>query len=51
VEPSFVLRGLGIADELAHASLRFSFGRFTDAADVDVAGQQLAATVGRLRDT
>jgi cysteine desulfurase len=51
VEPSFVLRGLGIADELAHASLRFSFGRFTEAADVDVAGQQLAATVGRLRDT
>jgi cysteine desulfurase len=51
VEPSFVLRGLGIADELAHASLRFSFGRFTGAADVDVAGQQLAATVGRLRDT
>ena len=51
VEPSFVLRGLGIADELAHASLRFSFGRFTDAADLDVAGQQLAATVGRLRDT
>jgi len=49
VEPSFVLRGIGIADELAHASLRFSFGRFTDAADVDAAAAQLATTVGRLR--
>jgi cysteine desulfurase len=49
VEPSHVLRGLGIADDLAHASLRFSFGRFTVAADVDAAGQQLATIVGRLR--
>jgi cysteine desulfurase len=40
---------LGIADDLAHASLRFSFGRFTVAADVDAAGQQLATIVGRLR--
>ena len=49
VEPSFVLRGIGIADELAHASLRFSFGRFTDVSDVDAAAAQLATTVGRLR--
>ena len=49
VEPSHVLRGLGIADDLAHASLRFSFGRFTVAADVDAAVQQLATIVGRLR--
>ncbi len=49
VEPSFVLRGLGIADDLAHSSLRFSFGRFTDAAEIDSAAQQLATTVGRLR--
>jgi cysteine desulfurase len=49
VEPSFVLRGVGIADDLAHSSLRFSFGRFTDAAEIDNATQQLATTVGRLR--
>ena len=49
VEPSFVLRGLGVADDLAHSSLRFSFGRFTDAAEIDSAAQQLATTVGRLR--
>ena len=46
---SFVLRGVGIADDLAHSSLRFSFGRFTDAAEIDNAAQQLATTVGRLR--
>ena len=51
VEPSHVLRGLGIADDLAHASLRFSFGRFTVAADVDAAAKQLATIVGRLRGT
>lgn len=49
VEPSFVLRGVGIADDLAHSSLRFSFGRFTDAAEIDNAAQQLATTFGRLR--
>ncbi|MEC8058826.1 MAG: aminotransferase class V-fold PLP-dependent enzyme [Pseudomonadota bacterium] len=49
VEPSFVLRGIGVADELAHASLRFSFGRFTEPGDVDTAGHRLAATVARLR--
>ena len=51
VEPSHVLRGLGVADELAHASLRFSFGRFTNLADVDAAAAQLATTVSRLRDS
>ena len=51
VEPSHVLRGLGVADDLAHASLRFSFGRFTNLADVDAAAAQLATTVSRLRDS
>ncbi|MGB0998237.1 MAG: IscS subfamily cysteine desulfurase [Pseudomonadales bacterium] len=51
VEPSFVLRGIGVVDELAHASLRFSFGRFTEPGDVDAAALQLAATVSRLRDS
>ena len=49
VEPSHVLRGVGLADDIAHASLRFSFGRFTQTSDVDAAGEQIAQVVGRLR--
>jgi cysteine desulfurase len=43
LEPSYVLRALGLNDELAHSSLRFSIGRFTTEADVDYA-------IGRIRD-
>ena len=49
VEPSFVLSALGIPRDIAHASLRFSFGRFTSDEDVDLAGAQVAEVVGRLR--
>ncbi len=49
VEPSFVLRGIGVPDELAHASFRISFGRFTTAEDVDHAGRRIGEVVGRLR--
>lgn len=49
VEPSHVLRGVGLADDIAHASLRFSFGRFTQTSEVDAAGEQIAQVVGRLR--
>ena len=48
-EPSYVLRALGRDDELAGASLRFSLGRFTTAAEVDAAAAQVVAQVGRLR--
>ena len=37
-------------DELAHSSLRFSFGRFTTEDDVDVAVEQLRNAVGKLRE-
>jgi len=50
LEPSYVLRALGLNDELAHSSLRFCFGRFTTEADVDVAVQQLRTAVEKLRE-
>ncbi len=50
LEPSYVLRALGLSDELAHSSLRFSFGRFTSQADVDAAVEQLRHAVVKLRD-
>ena len=50
LEPSYVLRALGLNDELAHSSLRFSFGRFTTEEDVDVAIEQLRAAVDKLRE-
>ena len=49
VEPSFVLRGIGLDDALAQASLRFSFGRFTSEADVEHAVSRVCETVTRLR--
>jgi cysteine desulfurase len=50
LEPSYVLRALGLNDELAHSSLRFSFGRFTTEEDVDVAIGQLRSAVDKLRE-
>lgn len=48
-EPSYVLRAMGRSDVLADASLRFSFGHTTVAADVAAAAQQVIASVRRLR--
>ena len=50
LEPSYVLRALGLPDELAHSSLRLSLGRFTTEAEVDFAIAELAREVGRLRE-
>jgi cysteine desulfurase len=49
VEPSYVLRALGLDDELAHASLRFTVGRFTTAEDVEYAAGRVVEVVERLR--
>jgi len=50
LEPSYVLRALGRADELAHSSIRFSIGRFTTEADVDYAVALLHEKIGKLRE-
>ena len=50
LEPSYVLRALGRKDELAHSSIRFSFGRFTTHKDADETIQLLLKVVDRLRE-
>ncbi len=50
LEPSYVLRALGLNDELAHSSLRFSFGRFTTEDEVDKASEAVRSAVERLRE-
>ncbi len=50
LEPSYVLRALGMNDEQAHSSLRFSIGRFTSEQDVDTAIARVRAAVTKLRE-
>ncbi len=50
LEPSYVLRALGRSDELAHSSIRFTFGRFTTEEDVDFAIDLLTKKVHKLRE-
>ena len=49
VEPSYVLRELGLSRERAEASIRFSIGRFTTTEEIDYAAQRVAKVVGALR--
>jgi len=49
LEPSYVLRALGVGDELAHSSIRFSVGRFTTEHDIERAADEIVNTVKRLR--
>lgn len=50
LEPSYVLRALGLSDELAHSSIRFTLGRFTTEADIDFVIGHASQAVNRLRD-
>ncbi len=50
LEPSYVLRALGLSDELAHSSIRFSIGRFTTEADIDHVIGQVNNAIDKLRE-
>ena len=50
LEPSYVLRALGLSDELAHSSIRFSIGRFTTEEEIDYAVRLISDAIGRLRE-
>ncbi|NRA55960.1 MAG: IscS subfamily cysteine desulfurase [Gammaproteobacteria bacterium] len=50
LEPSYVLRALGLNDEMAHSSIRFSIGRFTTEADIDHAINDMTNSIERLRE-
>ncbi|HUY20278.1 MAG TPA: IscS subfamily cysteine desulfurase [Candidatus Binataceae bacterium] len=50
LEPSYVIRALGIDEELAHSSIRFGIGRFNTAEEVDFVTERVSGEVKRLRE-
>lgn len=50
LEPSYVLRALGVGDDLAHTSIRFGFGRFTTEEEVEYAAELMLSRINKLRE-
>ncbi|MCP5369902.1 MAG: IscS subfamily cysteine desulfurase [Rickettsiaceae bacterium] len=50
LEPSYVLRALGVSEEMAHTSIRFGFGRFTTEAEVEYASELILTKIDKLRE-
>lgn len=50
LEPSYVLRALGVGSDLAHSSIRFGLGRFTNEEEVDYTANRMVEAVTRLRE-
>lgn len=50
LEPSYVLRALGVSEEMAHTSIRFGFGRFTTVEEVEYAAELILTKIDKLRE-
>lgn len=50
LEPSYVLRSMGVDEDLAHTSIRFGIGRFTTEEEIDMAAEIVINNIQRLRD-
>ena len=50
LEPSYILRALGVGDDLAHTSIRFGFGRFTTEEEVEYAAELMLSRINNLRE-